>query len=137
MTHSKVGHLGTYSDLSDDSMDWEEGIKPVLEKSSVKEPCSTHGPSETKTLDRDLQSPNAKKHILALAVALGELANEDNCTKCTVEKVSKLITLQALDIKAANQTKGWTKEDKKIRKVEFKILCQGVKKDLKVLWKGK
>ena len=104
---------------------------------SPKVACWTHGPSQTPVLDRDLQSPHAREHIIALATALSELANKDNCTKCTVEKVSALLTLQARDIKVANRNKGWTKEDKRVRKVEFKILCQGVKKDMKALWKGK
>jgi hypothetical protein len=71
-----------------------------------------------------------------LSTALNDLADERQCTKCTVESISTLLTSHARDIRAAKQNGEWSKEERKALKAEVKGLFKGVKKDVKSLWKG-
>lgn len=66
--------------------------------------------------------------------ALSSLVDEKQCTTCSVQTASTLLTGHARDIKTAKNGQ-WSKEDKKALKAEVKGLLKGIKKDAKGLWK--
>lgn len=74
--------------------------------------------------------------IHALSEALNDLADENKCTKCTVENISTFLTGHIKDLRLAKQNGEWSKEDKKTLKAETKSLLKPVKKNVKSLWKG-
>lgn len=94
----------------------------------------THGPSQTPHLDRELQKPQAKEILHVITTALNNIADEKQCTKCTLQSTSTLLTSHARDIRAVKHGE-WSKEDRKTLKAELKGLFKGVKKDAKGLWK--
>ncbi|KAJ6180440.1 hypothetical protein N7519_010901 [Penicillium mononematosum] len=119
-----------------DSVDLDDAEKQELKHTSPMVDCLTHGPSQVPLLDSELQKPQAKDIIRALATALNDIADEKKCTKCTVENISTLITGHVRDLRAAKRSGMWSKEDKKALKVEIKGLLKPVKKDVKSLWKA-
>ncbi|GMF79815.1 unnamed protein product [Aspergillus oryzae] len=104
-----------------------------LNKSSSAS-CTVHGSSQTPHLDRQLQQPQTKEILQALTVALNDIADERQCTKCAVETASGLLTGYVREVKAAKKNGQYSKEEKKALKKEIKDLAKGVKRDVKALW---
>lgn len=100
-----------------------------------KIPCTVHGPSQTPHLDHELQQPYAQDIIHTLTAALNDLADENKCAKCTVEKFSVLLTSHVREIRAAKKNGQWSKEERKVMKAEVKSTYKPVKKAVKALWK--
>ncbi|KAE8313185.1 hypothetical protein BDV41DRAFT_576903 [Aspergillus transmontanensis] len=96
--------------------------------------CTVHGSSQTPHLDRQLQQPQTKEILQALTVALNDIADERQCTKCAVEAASGLLTGYVREVKAAKKNGQYSKEEKKALKKEIKDLAKGVKRDVKALW---
>ncbi|OGM39931.1 hypothetical protein ABOM_011353 [Aspergillus bombycis] len=96
--------------------------------------CTVHGPSQTPHLDRQLQQPQTKEILQALSVALNDIADERQCTKCAVETASGLLTGYVREVKAAKKNGQYSKEERKALKKEVKALGRGVKRDVKALW---
>ncbi|KAE8333070.1 hypothetical protein BDV39DRAFT_199422 [Aspergillus sergii] len=96
--------------------------------------CTVHGSSQTPHLDRQLQQPQTKEILQALTVALNDIADERQCTKCAVETASGLLTGYVREVKAAKKNGQYSKEEKKALKKEIKDLAKGVKRDVKALW---
>ncbi|KAF7592435.1 hypothetical protein BBP40_000283 [Aspergillus hancockii] len=97
--------------------------------------CGVHGASQTPHLDHQLQQPETKQILQALTIALNDIADENQCTKCAVESASSLLTGYVREIRAAKRNGKWSKEEKKAIKAEVKSLSKGVKRDVKALWK--
>lgn len=96
--------------------------------------CTVHGFSQTPHLDHQLQQPQTKEILQALTVALNDIADERQCTKCAVETASGLLTGYVREVKAAKKNGQYSKEEKKALKKEIKGLAKGVKRDVKALW---
>lgn len=97
-------------------------------------PCSVHSTSQTPRLDHQLQQPETKAALQALATALNNIADEKQCTKCAVEASSNFLTDHLRDIRAAKKNGQWSKEDKKALKAEIKGF-KSLKTNFKALWK--
>ncbi|KAL4732998.1 hypothetical protein BDV11DRAFT_100905 [Aspergillus similis] len=104
-------------------------------KKISKNPCTVHGSSQTPQLDHELQQPLAQNIINTLTAALNDLADENKCTKCTVEKFSALLTSHVREIRAAKKNGQWSKDERKALKAEVKSSYKPVKKAAKALWK--
>ncbi|KAL4756982.1 uncharacterized protein BDW70DRAFT_144105 [Aspergillus foveolatus] len=104
-------------------------------KKAFKIPCTVHGPSQIPHLDHELQQPYAQNIIHTLTAALNDLADENKCAKCTVEKFSALLTRHVREIRAAKKNGQWSKEERKALKAEVKSSYKPVKKAVKALWK--
>lgn len=72
--------------------------------------------------------------MLALSAAL---ADENACTKCSLNNVAEAATLLLKDVRSAKENGEWTKEEKKALKKEAKGLAKGVKGDVRRMWKSK
>ncbi|EYE96760.1 uncharacterized protein EURHEDRAFT_337502 [Aspergillus ruber CBS 135680] len=104
------------------------------EKRELNAPCSVHSTSQTPRLDHQLQQPETKAALQALATALNNIADEKQCTKCAVEASSNFLTDHLRDIRAAKKNGQWSKEDKKALKAEIKGF-KSLKTNFKALWK--
>ncbi|KAJ5207043.1 hypothetical protein N7491_002326 [Penicillium cf. griseofulvum] len=136
MTEFKTDDSKAPSYTSVDLVEVENVEKKEQKHTSPKVDCLTHGPSQVPLLDHELQKQQAKDVICTLVTALNDIADDNKCTKCTVENISTLLTGYVRDLRAAKQSGTWSKEDKKALKAEIKDLLKPVKKEVKSLWKA-
>jgi len=101
-----------------------------------RQSCQHHGASDTPHIDTQLQQPNVRAAILALSAALAKAANEEQCSKCTIESLTKVSATLMTDMRAAKKSGQWSKEYKKAVKKEAKGLFKGMKHDIKNMRKG-
>ncbi|KAJ5788394.1 hypothetical protein N7457_003384 [Penicillium paradoxum] len=123
-----------YTPLDPVECDKPEKQEPA--HTSPKADCIIHGPSQVPLVDNELQKSQAAEIIRTVTAALTDIADENKCTKCTVENISTLLTGLVRDLRTVKQSGAWSKEDKKAFKAEVKALLKPVKKDVKSLWKA-
>ncbi|KAJ5098918.1 hypothetical protein N7532_005919 [Penicillium argentinense] len=136
MVELKTDSLMTQPVISVSNIKYEKTIKEEKEHISPTASCSTHGPSQTPLLDRELQTERAQDIIGLLAKALNNVTDGTKCTKCTVDEVSALLTDHVKSLRLAKQNGEWSKEERKTLKAEVKLLFKPVKKGVTSLWKA-
>jgi len=99
-------------------------------------PCYVHGASQTPHLDAHLRQPSTQALLQKLSTAIGEIGNENCCSKCATESAARTMTVYLAELRAAKKNGSWTDEEKKGLKTEAKGLFKEVKKDVKKVWKA-